>query len=84
MTKRNALALLIVVAVLIFAIGWINSGQASTKGNWEYKTVYAGGPKFSGDATLNELGAQGWELAGVAAWNFEGVSQTTLYFKRAR
>jgi len=82
MKKRSFLvAGLIIILTLTCTIGWtINeSKQPSSKSTWEYKSV-----SNPSDATLNELGARGWELAGVAAWNYEGVSQTTLYFKRAR
>jgi ribosomal protein L12E/L44/L45/RPP1/RPP2 len=52
--------------------------------NWEYRAVER---KLS-EKDMNELGAQGWELAAVAGGGSgataAGSSVTTLYFKRKK
>jgi hypothetical protein len=47
---------------------------------WEYKTVERAlsGEAAIGEAELNELGAEGWELAGVLAHE----NKVSFYFKR--
>jgi hypothetical protein len=47
---------------------------------WEYKTVEhaLSAEPVIGEAELNELGAEGWELAGVLAHE----NKVSFYFKR--
>jgi hypothetical protein len=48
---------------------------------WEYKTVVRkGGEELLSESELNALGAEHWELAGVASTG----AQVTFYFKRER
>ncbi len=62
---------------------------------WEYLEMYVDGERWEDNeeregklssrnyatARLNELGAEGWELAGVASAN---PGEYTLFFKRPR
>jgi|GEM_PF-3602524 len=56
---------------------------------WEYLTVLAHKEKPSDD-DLNQLGYDGWELVGAAAWYFDVLSEqhlhptNRLYFKRPK
>ena len=79
----------ITVIVLLGAIGWTSYGQRqiSPKVTWEYMSLSGSGPAFKGDATLNELGLEGWELTSVAAFSPAegyGGGGIIFYFKRAR
>jgi len=79
---------LFVVALLlicfIFALpNLIGHGQSTPRIVWEYKIIFDG--NANNEKKLNELGAQGWELAGIRVTDFNG--QTTgahYYFKRAK
>ena len=86
MKQKTFLLLTFVLLVCVFVSGWMWRGQAAARDTWEYKVVNTTLDRnYYGERTLNELGAQGWELTGVAAWNNEGNSPiTVLYFKRAK
>ena len=77
----------IVIALIVGA--WTTRGQASQKVVWEYKCVFVSNihskPEME-KPSLNELGAEGWELVAVDRPNSNGDSlgQATYYFKRAR
>jgi hypothetical protein len=48
---------------------------------WEYKTIVRkGGEELPSETELNALGAEHWELAGLAS----AGGQVTFYFKRER
>jgi hypothetical protein len=69
-------ALLLMFCVLILA-GWTGYGQKQgpPKTVWEYKIV-----SESDKLSLNDLGAQGWELVTVQM----GGAQEVYYFKRSK
>lgn len=72
---RKKVFLTIAMAALLLVTGWTAHQQkpAFARQLWEYKSI-AG----SGDAFLNQMGAQGWELVAVYN-NGEG---RMFYFKR--
>jgi lipopolysaccharide export system protein LptC len=80
--KLNWTAIVLALSLLFFA-GWTARGQkqsASTAAapprvTWEYKVV-----SESDKITLNEMGAQGWELVTVVM----GGAQDVYYFKRVK
>jgi hypothetical protein len=51
--------------------------------SWEYFSVGSNESTFKGDATLNELGKQGWELVATYSGEGNGVG-VRLYFKRRK
>lgn len=81
-------ARLLIVAFLLICFlsalpNRVGHGQSPAKSVWEYKIVFDA--NANNEKKLNELGAQGWELAGVRTTVFDG--QTTgahYYFKRAK
>ena len=79
-TKAN---LLLLVIALLCVIGWTTYGQrpGSNKQVWEYKSVGNKWTNFAQDATFNEMGAQGWDLATSVTDSFGG---TVYVFKRAK
>jgi hypothetical protein len=66
----------IIAAFAVFS--WIGSREVRSEGRsvWEYKEVH------SSAATLNELGAQGWEL--VTVTTPEHQSGAIYYLKRPK
>ena len=79
---KQGLLMSLAVIVLLSVAGWMSYGQrpSPTRTVWEYKTVVSYQTGFRGDATLNELGAQGWELVSAPATDSYG----TFTFKRAK
>jgi hypothetical protein len=87
-------ASLILGAVLFMClVGWTGYSQKSQapKMTWEYLVVtdptLPGVSKSfeAGVEKLNELGAQGWELAGVSNENVSAhQTHTKLFFRRAK
>jgi hypothetical protein len=67
--KRLVLAA-VAAALLLCAVGWTSYAQRGRvrRTAWEYKTVSFSNPYVDKESlnTLNELGAQGWELVGVS------------------
>ena len=82
MKKIGGLFLLVVA--LLCAFGWSGNAQrrSAKPTTWEYKALR---DQDLSDQTLNELGAQGWELVSVTAYGdlSTGHSQTA-YLKRAK
>ena len=82
--KRRCVPTILAVLSLLCVLGWSGHGQkaqpsrASNLQTWEYKIA-----QVDGEARLNELGAQGWELVG-----FEGIEPGSHFkncvLKRAR
>jgi hypothetical protein len=80
---KKILAPVAIVVALLCVFGW--SGYAQKKPfppRWEYKALR---DQDLSDQTLNQLGAQGWELVSVTAYGdlTSGHSQTA-YLKRAK
>jgi len=85
MRRKLAIAFLIVGLLSIGA--WSGQGQAEKVESVSYEYLVLPDPTESSESTqglkkLNELGAQGWELAGVSKSG--GYGSARLYFKRAR
>ena len=79
----------IVAAILFGVVGWTGYGQKQQRvpqAVWEYKVVYVPGVRNMSEKTMNELGAQGWELVTFQAINNEGgtIGAGNYFFKRAR
>ena len=85
MRSKLAIAFLIVGVLSIGA--WNSQGQTEIAKNVSYEYLVMPDPTESsaldeGIKKLNELGAQGWELAGVSKSG--GYGSARLYFKRAK
>ncbi|HXG65965.1 MAG TPA: hypothetical protein VNO70_12745 [Blastocatellia bacterium] len=81
MRLRISLLVLLVAIALTGAFRWTGHGQATPRPAWEYKIVY----NVGSEKRLDELGAQGWELAAIRTIVFQGSSTGgEYYFKRAR
>ncbi len=55
--------------------------------NWEYKVLeWPGAAKNAQNAEViaNRLGAEGWELVGIATPYAEGAHPSCLFFKRPK
>ena len=76
--------LIFTILALLLAIGWTVYGQQrnSRRPVWEYKSVYDRNTYFQGDKTLNELGAQGWEL--VTTSTSSDIVGVTYTFRRSK
>jgi hypothetical protein len=82
----------IAAAVVLFGvIAWTGYGQRAQQqraslSSWEYKVVYVPGVRQMSEKTMNDLGAQGWELVTFQALNNEGgtMGAVNYFFKRAR
>ena len=86
---RRRIYLVLAVIVLLGLVGWTSYGQKQNQSRttWEYISVNGNDyQRFKGDATLNELGTQGWELVSVATYSPGDGAQsgTVFYFKRKR
>lgn len=84
MKKKLTIALLIVASLSILA--WNGYGQTEKVRSVSYEYQVIGDPTASlgldqGLNKLNLLGAQGWEITGVAQ---NGENPPTLYLKRAK
>jgi hypothetical protein len=77
MRLKPYLFLILAVIALIVLGGWSGHGQKQSPSRtiWEYKIV-----NESEKVSLNELGAQGWELVTVGM----GGAEEVYYFKRAK
>lgn len=67
----------LLAAIVLSLAAWTVYGQkqSAPKVTWEYKVV-----SETDKVSLNELGAQGWELVTVEM----GGAQEVYYFKRAK
>jgi hypothetical protein len=75
-SKINWIVVLIAIGVLIVAGLTVNGQKPSApKTTWEYKVV-----SETDKISLNDLGAQGWELVTVEM----GGAQEVYYFKRVK
>lgn len=78
MKTRKNLSFILMALVILSLIGWTVYGQKQAtpaKVTWEYKVV-----SETEKISLNELGAQGWELVTVEM----GGAQEVYYFKRMK
>lgn len=75
-SKTNWMVALIAITVLVFAALTV-PGQKQTAARvvWEYKVV-----SETDKISLNDMGAQGWELVTVEM----GGAQEVYYFKRVK
>ena len=81
---RSKLIVALLVTTLISFALWSQRGAAAseTATSFEYQAIidhWGDGNKKQ----LNDLGAQGWELVGVATYDTNG-GMTILYLKRTR
>jgi hypothetical protein len=89
---KTKIRLMAVVAIIIFGlVGWTGYGQRQLPQRapltvWEYKVLYVPGNRNMSEKTMNEFGAQGWELITFQAINNEGgtIGAGNYFFKRAR
>jgi len=84
---RSKLAIAFLIVGLLFAGAWRGQGQTEKVESGSYEYLVLPDPTESSESNqglkkLNELGAQGWELAGVTKTG--GYGSARLYFKRAR
>jgi hypothetical protein len=77
MRLKPYLFLIVAAMAFIFLGGWVGYGQKQSPARtvWEYRIV-----SESDKLSLNDLGAQGWELVTVEM----GGAQEVYYFKRAK
>ena len=85
MRSKLTIAFLIVGLLLVGA--WSGQGQTEKVESTCYEYLVLPDPTESSESNqglkkLNELGAQGWELAGVSKTG--GYGSARLYFKRAK
>jgi hypothetical protein len=83
---RSKIAIAILVVALLSIGAWSGKGQTEKVKSVSYDYQVLTDPTEvsgleDGQKKLNELGAQGWELAGVSA---KGNSASKLYFKRVK
>lgn len=80
---KISVSLFLAIVALFCLIGWGGYGQrqSSSKIVWEYKILYLNDGQDN-VRTLNELGAQGWELVTVNDVN--SALNGIYFFKRAR
>jgi hypothetical protein len=85
---RQKLFLIVAAVLVIGVISWSGFSQRSqtSKNSWEYLVISDPGLSPEGKRTLNELGAQGWDLVGVSDSVFDHGDQTgtRLFFKRSK
>ena len=84
---RSKLAIGFLIAGLLFFGAWKGQGQTEKVGSISYEYLVLPDPTEGSDSNqglkkLNELGAQGWELAG--ATKSGGYGSARLYFKRTK
>lgn len=84
---RSKLAIAFLIAGLLSVGAWSGEGQTKKVESIAYEYLVLPDPTESsalddGIRKLNELGAQGWELAGVSKSG--GYGSARLYFKRAK
>jgi hypothetical protein len=72
-------ALLVVTTLALFGlVGWSSYAQKKSSGRaaWEYRLEVS-----LSTQQVNELGAEGWEMAGFSV---DGGGNKVIYFKRAK
>jgi hypothetical protein len=84
---RNKLAIAILIIGLLSIGAWNSQGQTEKAKSVSYEYLVLSDPTEvsgldEGLKKLNELGAQGWELAGVTKSGGHGSAR--IYLKRAR
>lgn len=81
MRTRKLLLAVVAAALLLCAVGWTGYAQrrAPKRVMWEYRAVGLS-TSYAEDKTLNEFGAQSWEL--VAVSNVGGANY--YFFKRPK
>ena len=81
MQSRNLPLAIIIALVLLCAVSWSSYAQRSKtrKPAWEYKvTTFSN--LYGNEKSLNEIGAQGWELVEIS--DLGGIP--TYFFKRPK
>jgi len=83
---RSKVAIVLLIAAVLSIGAWSGQGQTDKARNVSYEYQVIGDPTWSqgqveGLKTLNQLGAQGWEITGVVQ---NGENPPTLYLKRVR
>lgn len=84
MKTKWAIASLMVAVILLGAWNGLGQGQRSTRISYEYLVIDESANSLQaqeGLTKLNQLGAQGWELAGIST---NKDSPTKLYLKRVK
>lgn len=83
---KNKIAVVLLVVALLSIAAWSSQGQTEKLRSVSYEYQVLTDPTGTegmeqGLKRLNDLGAQGWELAGVSQ---RGNVVPTLYFKRVK
>ena len=84
---RSKLAIAFLIVGLLFVVAWSGHSQTEKAESVSYEYLVLPDPTESSESNqglkkLNDLGAQGWELAGVTKTG--GYGSARLYFKRAK
>jgi len=83
---KSKIVVMLIVLVSIGTAAWSSMGQSQRRGRVSYEYMVIGDPTDNqpeqGLKKLNELGAQGWELAGVRAESPNYAQK--LYLKRIK
>jgi hypothetical protein len=84
---RSKLGIAFLIMGLLFVGAWRGQGQTEKMETVSYEYLVLPDPTESSESSqglkkLNELGAQGWELAGVTKSGNYGSAR--LYFKRVK
>lgn len=84
-------AVVLIIAVVLFASNWSGRAQVPVRKTWEYKVVtaqYGAMPASLSEQELNRLGAEGWELVETRSLHFKVgemmQDRTDYFFKRLR
>jgi hypothetical protein len=77
-------ALILCGLIVLTAFG--QRPQRTPQTAWEYKVVYVPGNRNMSEKTMDEYGAQGWELVTFQPINNEGVTigAGNYFFKRVK
>jgi hypothetical protein len=79
---KAKVSIFLIAASLLFGIGWTSHAQKqrTERLTWEYKVEVN-----PNEEKLNQLGTQGWEIAGLHSSITDGSSGSTfIYLKRAK
>ena len=86
MKPRLFIGALLLICFIFALPNQVGHGQSTDKSTarivWEYKIIFDG--NANNEKKLNELGAQGWELAGIRVTVDGQTTGGHYYFKRPK